>query len=98
MWFGIDTINRSLDPRAVGDKYESKNNSSYTLEYLRTEDDTFVFKTSTGVEVTLDRDTLVAYYRRWQDPYAAQKAAAIKHGFVWKDAPEEATPITRISF
>lgn len=93
MWFGnLDSINGWLDPKKIGDKYQSVSNHNYVLEYLRSEgtdsDPVFVFKASTGVEVSLDRNTLATYYRRWVDPHAVQKAWGSKHGFVWKDASE----------
>lgn len=102
MWFVIDAINKWFDPQKAGDKYESNTNDEYVLVYIRndgTEDEpVFVFKASTGVEVSLDRTALTTYYRRWKDPYAPQKALAAKHGFVWKDEPDAPTPKTRIDF
>ncbi len=94
MWFGISSISNWLDPQKCGDKYQSITNHEYILEYLRNdgaaENPVFVFKASTGVDISLDRATLERYYRRWVDPYASQKAYAKSNGFTWKDSQEPA--------
>lgn len=103
MWLNLPIANSWLDPQKVGDKYESITNPNYILEYVSTDDvlvsdPHFIFNASTGAEVILDRKNLTKYYRRWVDPYAKQKAMALKDGWIWKDEVETPTVGNRVSF